>query len=90
MSDEILALYPDDLVLGSPYDTGSGTFDLSSTHQRFSAIRKSSADDRCSTPVLIHFDSGDDIVPIGAPVFQRGSSKVGAPTYGYLLAKPAV
>ncbi|KAL1752750.1 hypothetical protein FB107DRAFT_277410 [Schizophyllum commune] len=33
MSDEILALYPDDPVLGSPYDTDSETFDLSSTRR---------------------------------------------------------
>ncbi|KAL1661811.1 hypothetical protein GGF50DRAFT_117618 [Schizophyllum commune] len=32
--------------------------------------------------------TGDDIIPLGAPVLQRGSSKVGAPTYGYLLADP--
>ncbi|KAI4519789.1 alpha/beta-hydrolase [Schizophyllum commune Loenen D] len=79
LSPTILALYPDDPALGSPYDTGSETFDLSST---------SGADNRCSTPVLIHFEVGDDIIPLGAPVLQRGSSKVGAPTYGYLLADP--
>ncbi|KAL1679332.1 Alpha/Beta hydrolase protein [Schizophyllum commune] len=38
MIDEILALYPDDPALGSPYNTGNETFGLSSTYKRVSAI----------------------------------------------------
>ncbi|KAL1699162.1 hypothetical protein EV121DRAFT_296433 [Schizophyllum commune] len=38
MIDEILVLYPDDPALGTPFGTGSGTFDLSTTASRVSTI----------------------------------------------------
>ena len=90
MINEILLLYPDDPALGTPFGTGSGTFDLSTTASRVSTICGPSADNCCSTPVLIHFVVGDVIVPLGAPVSSAARARSAHRRMATSLRIPAV
>jgi acetylcholinesterase len=86
--DKILALYPDDPALGSPFNTGDETFGLSSQFKRASAICE------CTKFVNIiwYLNTWSKVGDVAFQSQRRSwiqvSSKVGVKTYGYLFTDP--
>jgi hypothetical protein len=85
--DELLALYPDDPALGSPYNTGNETFGLDGSWKRATSIS--------TLFCLSHNNIGLILRGAGGLLFQstrrmwlQAAASHGSKVYGYLLTQP--